>query len=70
MDHEPCHSTGASGKGHPDTLNWDSPPRTGCWVMDSNQQEDMNTGVIMSSWGQSWRMVPSHQQPLGSFLQG
>lgn len=58
------------GKGHPDTLSWDSSPKTGHWGMDSNWQEDMSVEVAVSSWGQSRRVMASDQQPLGSFWQG
>lgn len=70
MDYEPCCSTGASGKGHPDTLSWDSSPKTGHWGTGSNWQEDMSVEVAVPSWGQSGRVMASDQQPLGSFWQG
>lgn len=43
----PANSTGASGKSHPDTQSWDSPPKTGLSGMGSYWQDDVNVEVTL-----------------------
>lgn len=69
MDCEACCSSGASGKGHTNTL-LQLRLVFQTWALGHDQQSAGGMGVEVTSSRQSWRMVPCNLQVLDIFSPG